>query len=129
MEEPGARPRTSRPARTVTIEEPGPAARPARKRIERPCTAPEPGAPPSPSPHDVADLFDQRQLVGRQLSWEAVRQATAELARPAGPAEIVEVVWRQYEDYCGRVGCPARPRGDKFNIAVLSLVESSLRPG
>ena len=78
---------------------------------------------------DVSSLFEPRQLRGRQVSWEAVRQALAELGRPSTLVELRETIWRQYSDYITRVGLGEVRRSDKFGSLVEKIVSSSVVGG
>ena len=78
---------------------------------------------------DVSSLFEARQLRGRQVSWEAVRQALAELGRPSTLVELRETIWRQYTEYVTRVGLGVVRRTDKFGGLVENIVSSSVVAG
>ena len=56
----------------------------------RPVTAPE------REKCDVSVLFSIKQLQGRAVSWEGLRQALASLARPSTLAEVADTMWTMY---------------------------------
>ena len=79
---------------------------------------------------DVSTLFEARQLRGRQVSWEAVRFALAELARPSTLAELRETMWRQYTEYVSLVvGLGGVKKTERFDSLVEGLVRSCLAAG
>ena len=78
---------------------------------------------------DVSHLFEPRQLRGRQVSWQAVRLALAELGRPSSLAELRETIWRQYTEYVTRVGLGVVRRTEKFVSLVENMVSSSVVAG
>ena len=104
----------------------------------RPVTAPE-----TPSLHkvqnqqqqsprfDVSVLFQAKQLTGKQVSWPGVRHALALLGRPSSLAEVEDMVWRMYRDYCGQLGPGLGPqtRSDKFKCQVQSVVDKHVSSG
>ena len=97
----------------------------------RPVTAPEPEVEVVAGGEcDVSTLFEARQLRGRQVSWEAVRFALAELARPSTLAELRETMWRQYTEYVSLVvGLGGVKKTERFDSLVEGLVRSCLAAG
>ena len=104
----------------------------------RPVTAPE------REKCDVSVLFSIKQLTGRAVSWEGLRQALASLARPSTLAEVADTMWTMYRcvpvssavsrmntnvtrDYCDTLelglDLGQMPRSDKFLAGVQHLVE------
>ena len=79
---------------------------------------------------DVSHLFEPRQLRGRQVSWQAVRLALAELGRPSSLAELRETIWRQYSDYVNlAVGLGLVRRTERFASLVENIVSTSVVAG
>lgn len=78
---------------------------------------------------DVSSLFEPRQLRGRQVCWEAVRQGLAELGRPSTLLELRETIWRQYTEYVTRVGLGVVRRTEKFASLVENIVSTSVVAG
>ena len=79
---------------------------------------------------DVSNLFEPRQLRGRQVSWQAVRLALAELGRPSSLGELRETIWRQYSEYVTvAVGLGPVRRTEKFASLVENIVTSSVVAG
>ena len=79
---------------------------------------------------DVSTLFEPRQLRGRQVSWQAVRLALAELGRSSSLGELRETIWRQYSEYVTvAVGLGPVRRTEKFASLVENIVTSSVVAG
>ena len=74
-------------------------------------------------------MFDQKQLTGKQVSWEGVREALAVLRRPSTMKEVAEAMWRLFNIYCTRIGITTVRKLHNFEMMVESMINSNLEKG
>merc|ERR1712059_53558 len=67
-------------------------------------------------------MFDVKELIGRQVTWQSVREALAILRKPASLKEIEDTVWRVLQIYSQRIGCGALERSDSYPRLLANMV-------